>query len=245
MGVTTIAVAAGRVRGLDPDDLDELRRAALIHDLGRVGVTTVIWDRTGPLSDDDWEEVRLHAYVTESVASRVPWLAAPARIAALHHERLDGSGYHRRAEAHELSTPARLLAAADCYHALIEMRPHRPAYDAVSAASILQSEANAGRLDGTAVRCVLEAAGHTRRRLRCDLPAGLTEREVDVLRVIALGSTIKQTARALHVSPKTVDTHVQHIYGKVGCSTRAGAAVFAMKHGLLEPSWSQLDGSQR
>ena len=236
MGVMTVAVAAGRAQGLDAGDLDDLRRAALIHDLGRVGVTTVIWDRRGPLSDDDWEEVRLHPYHTERVAGRVPWLAGAARIAALHHERLDGSGYHRKAGAQELSTSARLLAVADSYRALTEARPHRPAFDTAAAASVLRDEAAAGRLDGRAVRCVLEAAGHTVARVRRDLPAGLTEREVDVLRFIAVGSTIKEAARRLNVSPKTVDTHVQHIYGKVGCTTRAGASVFAMKHGLLEPS---------
>jgi HD-GYP domain-containing protein (c-di-GMP phosphodiesterase class II) len=237
-GVAATARAAGVARGLADSDLEQLHRAALIHDLGRVGVTTSIWDRAGPLGDDDWEEVRLHAYHTERVAGRVPWLADAARIAALHHERMDSSGYHRSAPASELSTSARLLAAADCYHALTEERPHRPAFPMDTAARMLREEATSGRLDSASVRDVLESAGHRVPRARHDLPAGLTEREVDILRLVAAGNTIKQAAHLLSVAPKTVDAHLQHIYGKVGCTTRAGATVFAMQHGLLEPSAS-------
>jgi HD-GYP domain-containing protein (c-di-GMP phosphodiesterase class II) len=234
-GVARLAHAAGKARGLPEPELTELRRAALIHDLGRVGVTSLIWDKAGALTDDEWDEVRLHAYHSERVAGRAPWLARAARMAGMHHERLDGSGYHRGCGPAELNASARLLAAADCYRALTETRPYRPALAPGRAAEVVRDEVAAGRLDGDAARCVLEAAGHVVPSSRRDLPAGLTERELEILRVIATGSTIKQAARQLSVSPKTVDAHVQHIYAKVGCTTRAGAAVFAMQRGLLEP----------
>ena len=234
-GVASLAVAAGRGRGMGVDELTTLKRAALIHDLGRVGVTTTIWDKPGPLGDDEWEEVRLHPYHTERVAGRVPWLADAARTAALHHERLDGAGYHRACPGADLNAAARVLAAADCYRALTETRRHRPAHSAADAARLLSHEAHAGRLDADAVDSVLEAAGHEVERRKQEMPAGLSEREVEVLCVIARGMTIKQAAQALHVSPKTIDAHVQHIYAKVGCTTRAGAAVFAMREGLLDP----------
>ena len=235
-GVARIVETAARARHMDAHDVADVRRAALIHDLGRVGITSLIWDKPAPLTDDEWEEVRLHPYHTERIAGRVPWLARSARIAAMHHERLDGDGYHRGCHGSELSMSARLLAAADSYHALTEPRPHRPARTTKDAADVLREEVSRGRLEGDAVKSVLEAAGHTTTALPVDLPAGLTDRELDVLRIIGKGATIKQAAAQLHVSPKTVDTHVQHIYSKIGCSTRSGATVFAMREGLLEPA---------
>jgi HD-GYP domain-containing protein (c-di-GMP phosphodiesterase class II) len=234
-GVAALAEAAGRQAGLDPGTSSELRLAALAHDLGRVGVSSLIWDRPGPLRESDWGEVRLHAYHTERLLGRVPALAEVAATAGLHHERMDGSGYHRSVRGSSLPVQARILAAADTYHALLEARPHRAARPGDEAARVLAAEATAGRLDRQAVECVLEAAGQRARSPRTRLPAGLSERELEVLRLIAAGSTMKQAAVQLHVSFKTIDAHVQHIYDKTGCSTRAGAAVFAMQHGLLEP----------
>jgi DNA-binding NarL/FixJ family response regulator len=90
----------------------------------------------------------------------------------------------------------------------------------------------AGRLDDVAVRGVLAAAGHRVPRRRAG-PAGLTEREVEVLRLAARGLTNKDIAAVLVISPKTVANHIEHIYAKIGASTRAMAGLFAMKHGLL------------
>jgi HD-GYP domain-containing protein (c-di-GMP phosphodiesterase class II) len=234
-GVAALAAAAARYANLDPATAEELHLAALAHDLGRVGVSSLTWDRPGPLAETEWEEVRLHAYHAERVLGRLPALAGVAAIAGLHHERLDGSGYHRSARAAQLPPHARILAAADVYHALLEARAHRAARSASEAARVLSGEAAAGRLDRDAVACVLEAAGQRAPSLRTRLPAGLSDREVEVLRLIATGTTMKQAAARLHVSVKTIDAHIQHIYDKTGCSTRAGAAVFAMRHRLLEP----------
>ena len=160
-------------------------------------------------------------------------VATIGALAALHRERLDGSGYHRRLPASLLSPAARLLAAADVYRALLEPRPHRPAHTPDAAAAELERAARAGGLDQDAVRCVLAAAGQTVKPARPVKPAQLTERELDVLRLIARGHSIKQMAQQLTISPKTVDTHIQHIYEKIGVSSRAGATLFAVEHNVL------------
>jgi HD-GYP domain-containing protein (c-di-GMP phosphodiesterase class II) len=195
-----------------------------------------IWQKPGPLTPDEWEQVRLHPYHTERVLSRSPFLSALAPVAGAHHERLDGSGYHRGSVGAELALPARLLAAADVYHAMTEPRPHRDPVPPERAAEELGREASAGRLDVDAVAAVVEAAGQ--RVPRVERPAGLTEREVEVVAMLARGRQTKQVARALGISVKTADRHVQNAYRKIGVSTRAGATLFAMEHGLA--AWGEL-----
>ena len=104
--------------------------AALLHDLGRVGVSDEIWERAGPLSAAQWEQVRLHAYHSERILARSSVLKPAAAIAGMHHERLDGSGYHRGSAARELSVSARILAVADAFQAMTQDRAHRPAMTA-------------------------------------------------------------------------------------------------------------------
>jgi DNA-binding NarL/FixJ family response regulator len=132
--------------------------------------------------------------------------------------------------------PARLLAAADVYHAMREPRPHRDPLAPEQAAEILGEEANVGRLDADAVIAVIEAAGQ--RVPSIERPAGLTEREAEVIGMLARGLQTKQVARALGISAKTADRHVQNAYGKIGVSTRAAATLFAMENGLL--AWGEL-----
>lgn len=229
-GVAELAEAAAWRLGLGTEAVTQLRRAALVHDLGRVGVPNAIWDRPGPLTPDERERVRLHPYLTERVLAHAPALAPLAAIAALHHERLDGSGYHRACDAASLDIPARVLAAADVYHALTEARPHRP--PRADAAETVKDEVRAGRLDADAVEAVLGAAGR-RERVERPRPAGLTDREVEVLRLLARGHTNRAIARELSIAVKTAGHHVEHIYAKTGCSTRAGASLFAAEHDLL------------
>ena len=159
-------------------------------------------------------------------------MSALGRIAVQHHERLDGSGYPRGLSGEQIGTTARLLAAADVYQALCEPRPHRPARAAQDAAGELRREVTAGRLDGDAVDSVLRAAGHRVGRRR-EWPAGLTTREVEVLRLLARGLSNKQIAGQLVISPKTAGSHVEHIYRKIDASNRAQASLFAMRHGLM------------
>lgn len=211
----------------------ELVRAALVHDLGRASVPNGVWDKPGPLTDGDWERVRLHPYYSERMLSRVTALSGIARLAGQHHERIDGSGYHRGSSRAEIPLEARFLAAADVYQAMTQPRPHRAALADDQAASELEAMARSERLDREAVARVLTAAGHRRRAPRKAFPAGLSEREVEVLRLLCRGGSKKQVASLLSISASTVDHHVRHIYDKAGVQTRAGAALFAIENDLL------------
>ncbi|HEY3110452.1 MAG TPA: HD domain-containing phosphohydrolase [Chloroflexota bacterium] len=235
-GVADLAVGAAERCRLSPSEVAALRRAALLHDLGRSAVSAVIWEKAGLLSEGEWERVRLHPYYTERVLARSRALASVGTIAVLHHERLDGSGYHRGFPAQLQPPPARLLAAADVYHALREPRPHRPARSGDQAAEELKREARAGRLCPDAVAGVLAAAGHRVRPARREWPGGLSDREVEVLRLLARGLSNRQIAERLVVSERTVHHHVEHVYDKIDVSTRAGATLFAMQHDLLAPA---------
>ena len=205
--------------------------AALVHDLGCVAVPNTIWDKPGTLTRDERDRAETHTLVTDQLLRRVPYTAALAGTAGSVHERLDGSGYHRRVHGAHLSEAQRIVAAADCYQAMTSDRPHRVALEPADAASELRAMTTAGRLDGEAVERILAAAGH-RRAARPPLPAGLSAREVDVLRLLALGLTTRQIADRLVISAKTADHHVQHIYTKIGVSTRGAAALFAIEHGI-------------
>jgi HD-GYP domain-containing protein (c-di-GMP phosphodiesterase class II) len=231
-GVAQLATAAARHVGLDGDRVALLRQAALFHDLGRVAVSGAVWEQPRALRAAEWEQVRLHAYQTERILCGSPALAESARIAGMHHERQDGSGYHHGALGPAIPIEAQLLAAADTFQAMTQARPHRRALPPEHAAAQLETEATDRRLDGGCVAAVIEAAGHESRARR-SWPAGLTDREVEVLRGLAAGSTNRQIASTLSISPRTAEHHVQNIYGKIGGSTRAAAALFAMEHGLV------------
>ena len=227
-GVAQLAEAAGAQLGIAPG---LLRNAGYLHDLGTVSVSNGVWDKPGPLTASEWERVRLHAYYGERILSQSPVFADLAPVVGVHHERLDGGGYHRGAPAAMLGVSARVLAAADVYQALTEPRPHRPAVSPLDAARVLREEVTGGRLDHEAVAAVLAVVGH--RPARVVWPAGLTDREVDVLRLLARGRTRKEIAAELFISASTVHTHTQHVYEKAGVSTRGAVALFAMEHDLV------------
>jgi HD-GYP domain-containing protein (c-di-GMP phosphodiesterase class II) len=231
-GVANLAAQAGRLAGLADDELTALRRAGLLHDLGRLGISNAIWDKPGPLTPAERERARLAPYLTTRMLAGVPALARSRELAANHYERLDGSGYPRGVGATSLTPADRLLAAADVYHAMTERRVYRPARPEREAADALRSEARAGRLDGDAVNAVLKAAGH-RVGARREWPSGLTSREVEVLGLLARGYSNRQMAERLVVTPKTVSNHIAHIYMKIDVSSRASATYFAMQHGLV------------
>ncbi len=236
-GVSQMAETAAHGLGLGEDEAVAIRRAGLFHDLGRVGVSNLVWDKPGPLTAAEWEQVRLHAYHTERVLARSPVLEPLSQLAGMHHERMDGSGYHRGVTAASIPIGARVLAAADVFQALTETRPHRAARSPEEAAHELEAMVAAGGLDPEAARAVCDAAGVSLRRGRASAPwpAGLTDREVEVLRLLARGLTKKEIAKALVIAPGTAHTHTVHIYEKLGISTRAGAALFALEHGLVRP----------
>jgi HD-GYP domain-containing protein (c-di-GMP phosphodiesterase class II)/DNA-binding CsgD family transcriptional regulator len=232
--VGDLAAAAAGVLGLR-DEVNTVRIAGYLHDLGRVGVSSAIWDKAGPLSGIERDQARLHAYHSERILARIPPLAGLAKLAGQHHERCDGSGYHRGATAAQLSMSSRVLACADAYQRMIEDRPYRRAITPTRAADWLEAEARAGRLDADAAAAVIEAMGLPRGNRR-PRPADLTERQVEVLRLVSRGLSNSEIAERLVLSRRTVEHHVQDIYLKIGASTRAGAAMFAMQHGLLDQS---------
>ncbi|OLB74123.1 MAG: hypothetical protein AUI14_24450 [Actinobacteria bacterium 13_2_20CM_2_71_6] len=228
-GVAARAAEAGWAAGLAEPDVTLIRRAGWLHDLGRVAVSARVWDKAGPLTAAQWEQVRLHPYVTERVLSRCPRLTEVAIVAGSHHERADGSGYHRG-----VSQPGRLaalLAAADVYQALTERRPHRPALAPAERAAVLRAERDDGRLAGWAVDAVLATAGHP---VAGRAPEALTAREREVLALVARGATNRTVAQTLGISAKTVNAHLEHVFTKLGVTTRGAAAFQAIEYGLLD-----------
>jgi HD-GYP domain-containing protein (c-di-GMP phosphodiesterase class II) len=226
-----VARASSQLR-LPNSERDVVRRAGLVHDLGRAAISSAVWEHRGAFGADAWQQVRLHAYHTEQIVIRSSALAAIAAVAGAHHERLDGSGYHRGRKRAELPMTARVLAAADAYQAMRSDRPHRAALSQQRAAGALRREAADGRLDADAVDAVLAAAGvrappHAGRRVE------LTDRQLQVLRLVAAGLSNKGIAERLVISPRTAEHHVQDLYARIGVSSRAATALFAMEHGLL------------
>jgi HD-GYP domain-containing protein (c-di-GMP phosphodiesterase class II) len=233
-GVADLSAEAARVMGLPAADVSLARRAGLVHDIGLHGVPVTTLDKPGPLSTTERERVRLSSYYTERVLARPAGLARIGAVAALAHERSDGSGYHRGLTGAAIARPARVLAAACAYRAMIEPRSYRPAMTTAQAAAALRDEVRVGRLDVEAVDAILVAAG-ARRSKRVSGPAGLTPREVEVLVLIARGATTGGVAGRLGISRKTAGTHIERIYMKTGASSRSTATLYALRNGLLDP----------
>ncbi len=231
-GVAALAAEAARGQGLPDEDVVLVRRAGLVHDLGRLGVSNAIWDKRGPLTAPELERVRLHPYLTERMLASSSGLAPLGAIAVQHHERLDGSGYPRGLRGGAMTPLGKVLATADAYHAMTEPRPHRAALVPAQAATELRAGVGSALFEADTVDAVLRAAGHAVKRRRT-LPAGLTSREVEVLRLLVRGLSYKEIAQELVISRKTAGAHVEHIYSKLGVSNRARASLFAMKHGLM------------
>lgn len=229
-GVADLAERGARLAGFDDADVVAIRRGALIHDVGRVAVDASIWEKPAALTTDEIEQVRLHPYHTGRVFTRSPFLSELAGLAICHHERLDGSGYHRGLTAQTLDPRSRLIAVADTFHALTEPRAYRAGMAPSVAVDVVVELASSGVLDSAMVRAVVEAAGEPVPDV--ENPAGLTDREIEVLGLLARGLQTKQIARSLEVSPKTADTHIQAAYRKIGVSTRAAATLYVMEHGL-------------
>jgi HD-GYP domain-containing protein (c-di-GMP phosphodiesterase class II) len=233
-----LAADAGRVLGLSEDAVATVRRAGLVHDFGTTIVPNSIWDKPGPLTRTEFDRVELHPLLTEQMLRRSPALAVLNPVASAHHEKCDGSGYHKRVQADADDLGACVLAATEIYVGLTTERADRLPFSPADAAAELRRLESEGVLEPRASRAVLVAAGHGEPRApsakRQSHPGGLTRREVDVLRLAARGLTTRQIADRLVISPKTADHHIQHIYGKIGTSTRAAAALWAMQHAVVQ-----------
>lgn len=232
-GTADLAGAAAALVQMPSAEAAITRRAAYVHDVGRFGVPASLWAKPGPLAPNEVERMRLHVYYVERIFNRPEPLRRIGLLAASHHERMDGTGYHRGIGGALLSLPARVIAAADAYHAMIQPRPHRDALTQAAAADELRAEVKSGHLDAVAADAVLAAAGHRAHRSASAVPTDLTAREQEVLGLLARGLANKEIGRRLAISPKTVSNHVEHIYAKLAVSNRAAAAMIAMRQGLV------------
>jgi HD-GYP domain-containing protein (c-di-GMP phosphodiesterase class II) len=232
-----LAERAGQELRLTDDQITTLRRAALVHQFGTTAVPNSIWDKPGPLTRAEFERVELHPMLTEQMLRRSPGLSVLNPVASAHHERSDGSGYHKHVGADALEPGARVLAAVDVYVGLTSDRADRRAVTVTEAAHELRRLVSRGLLAHDAVEAVLAAAGHapavTPASPAVQRPGGLTTREVEVLRLAARGLTTREIADRLFISPKTADHHIQHVYTKIGVSTRAAAALWAMQNSVV------------
>ncbi|TIT61037.1 MAG: HD domain-containing protein, partial [Mesorhizobium sp.] len=238
--VSELATGAGKRSGLPDPDVRALRWSGCIHDIGELVVPVATWMRNGPLSVRERDAAQLHAYYGErALASFGREGDAMAALVLRHHERLDGSGYHRKVGGSDLSPAARILAAAEAFQTSREERPHRKALSSEAAATQLRAAVRDGCICPDAAEAVLSFAGQQSRRALPRALAGMTAREIEVLRLIAAGLTAKEAARKLDISPKTADHHIQNVYSKIGVTTRAAAALYAVEHGLIRPGETQ------
>ncbi len=231
-GVAALAEATARGVGLSEVEAEAVRRAGMLHDVGRLGVPAAFWHKREPLTAAEWERMTRHPSMTELVLAHSKELGPLGSLGGLHHERLDGSGY-RGVPASFQPVAARVLAVADAYHTKIERRPHRRALSPDDAAHWIRAQAEQGQLDRRVVDALLKAAGQSSPATKPARPAELTDRELEVLRLAVRGLSNREIAAALVVSPKTVGHHIQHIYDKIGVSTRVGATLYALRHGLV------------
>ncbi len=230
--VADLVARGGRALGLSAPELERATLAGHLHDLGVVAVPNGIWEQRGALGVGAWEAVRLHAYHGERILGRCAVLAELAPIVGAHHERLDGRGYHRGSSGPSIGRLARLLAAADVRAALERARPHRPAFAFDEVVRTLRGLSREGSLCAASVEAVLAGSEATPSRPPRH-PTGLTAREIEVVAALARGATNKEIAVALRISPRTVQHHLEHVYAKIGATTRAAAALFAARHDLL------------
>jgi HD-GYP domain-containing protein (c-di-GMP phosphodiesterase class II) len=234
-GVAELAAGAAERLGMPAGAVAEVRRAGYVHDVGRAGVAAGVWEKEGPLDEGEWEAVRKHAGYTEQILARPAMLARLGALGSLDHERLDGTGYHQR-PGESLPPGARLLAVADMYQAMRETRPHRRPIPASEVAAVLDREVEKGRLDRDAVSAVLQTGGDRDRRDRVARhPGGLSDEEIDVLRLVSRGLTDRQVAKEMGLPAGEVSRHLHAAYEKIGVTTRAAAAMFAMRNGLVGP----------
>jgi HD-GYP domain-containing protein (c-di-GMP phosphodiesterase class II) len=211
-----------------------LRRAALVHDLGHIALPGHILLNRDHLSEVDQEKLRLHPYYTERILSRVPALASVATLAGMHHERLNGTGYYRGLSGDDLPLSACILALADDFQDRLKADPNQLNLDPKDVLKAMQTDVGT-LFSPECFAALAEELGVavSKPQHRREWPGGLTDREVEVLRQVVKGDTNRQIAQELVISERTVAHHLEHIYDKIGISSRAAAVFFAMEHELI------------
>ncbi|KQX96235.1 HD domain-containing phosphohydrolase [Variovorax sp. Root473] len=211
-------------------------RAGLIHGIGRAAVPNVIWNAPEPLPAASMERLRLVPYWTSRAAGQIDGLLAEAEIASFAFERRDGSGYFRGRSGASMPLEGQVVAAAEQWVSHRTRRPWRPELTDAQARDRMRADAEAGRFDKEVVAALLACAlsgTQAKPVVPAQDDASLSQRELDVLRCISQGDNTKQVARALGISASTVRTHVERVFRKLGCSTRAAATLKASARGLL------------
>src|SRR6266487_61237 len=229
--VAHVAVEIGTCLGLERSELNRLRCAALVHDIGKVTVPLGILEKGEQRSSSEWETYRLHPYYTQRVLERVQALQDLAPAAAAHHEWVNGQGYHRQLSGEQIPFHGRILAVANTYARLIQLQGEQKDQAAV----LREMHPLVDRqFDRRCYEALVASVSHGLRRslIRPRKTGDLTEREVEVLCLLAQGRNTPQVARALGISKKTVEHHLSHIYAKIGVSCRTAAVVYAVQQGI-------------
>lgn len=228
--VAESATAVARQLGLPVSETGRIRRAALVHDLGKAAVPVGILEKES-LTTEESERFRLHPYYTERALSRVGPLRELAADAGAHHEHVDGSGYHRQLDRDRIPLGGRILAVADKF-AILSRGQHGS--DPTRALETMFPLVGS-QLDGDCYDALVASQGGSApvRPLRAKTASGLTDREVEVLRLLCGGISNREIAKTLVVSGKTVEHHLEHIYSKLDVTSRTAASVFAVQNGLV------------
>ncbi|GMV84259.1 MAG: hypothetical protein AMXMBFR80_01170 [Dehalococcoidia bacterium] len=222
--------------GLSEVETLDLHRAALTHDLGLVAVPSFVLEKPqARLTRPEWEQVRLHPYHGERILSNVPALRGAAGLVGAHHERVDGDGFPRGLKGRQTPVGAQIIAVSDRFDELTHDAPGRAALAPEQALKAMEQEVGSS-FSASVFEPLKGTLGFARTVAvpsRREWPAGLTDREVEVLRLVARGLNRREAAARLFVSESTVRTHLEHIYVKIGVSSRAAATLFAVEHELL------------
>ncbi len=236
--IADLAERIARGMGLPEPEATHIYRAALVHDIGIVAIPSFVLNKAqDTLTEAEREQVRLHPYHSERILSRVPALEPIIPLVAAHHEEMDGRGYYRGLRGSQIPLGAQVIAVADRFDELTHDAPDSPGRELDRAVNLMRQEVG-GRLSPDAFQALTDDLSgvdrsHRQRTRQQEWPARLTDREVEVLRLIAKGLNRRQAARALFIAEGTVRSHLEHIYSKIGVSNRAAAALFAVEHDLL------------
>jgi putative nucleotidyltransferase with HDIG domain len=140
-GVAEATTAISRQLGLNEDDITFMRRAALVHDIGKLGVSNSILEKPAALDNAEWDIMKKHPYHSFEILRRIPGFEELSEVAGAHHEKLDGSGYYAHLGADQLTLEMRILTVADIFDALAAKRPYRDALPLEKIFKIMQQDA--------------------------------------------------------------------------------------------------------